>query len=276
MSGIILCTGRYATRPYYLEKIGRRIYSIEELCYCMVQNAFMIDSDFFGMDLVEWIGDELGLEKLSSELRSMLVHNCSVVSFAGMIFDYVGYSPKEDVSRTEDVLRGNADMDVYEKRMSMAEYLMKQGHLQQAFNEYEYLWRHMPEMDKNIKAKIEHNEAVMYAHLFMYERAGELFYKAWEDGGDEESYLGFLAAKRMTLEESEYVDFVSKHKEAHALSLKLEQRMDEANDLYDASSANIKLRSLELFRSGGKMSEYYEEINRVTEDMKAEYRSLVN
>jgi len=275
MSGIILCVGQYAKRPYYLEKIGRRIYSIEELCYCIAQNAFMIDTDFFEMDLVDWIGNELGLVKLSDELRTMLIHNCSAASFVGMIMDYVGYLPKDEVQRIEDVLRGNADMDIYEKRMSRAEYLMKEGHLQQAFDEYDYLWRHMPEMDKNVKAKIEHNEAVIYAHLFMYERAGELFYRAWEDGGDDESYLGFLASKRMTLDEREYVTFVSEHKEAHALSLKLEQRMDEASDLYDASGANIKLRSIELYRSGSKMSEYYEEIDKITEDMKAEYRDLV-
>ncbi len=275
MSGPILCTGRYALKPYYLEKIGRRIYSIEELCYCIVQNAFLIDTDFFDMNLVDWIGDELLLQKLSDELRSMLVHNCSAAAFAGLILEYVGYSSKEEISSVEEILKNNADMDIYEKRMSRAEYLMRQGHLHQAFAEFGYLQMHMPEMDKKARAKIEHNQGVMYAHLFMYERAAEFFLKAYEDGGDDESYLGFLAAKRMLMDEKEYVSFVGSHKEAHNLSLKLEQRMDEANDLYDASSANIKLRSLELYRSGAKMSEYYDEVERITADMKEEYRGLV-
>ncbi|WP_029320867.1 hypothetical protein [Butyrivibrio sp. AE3004] len=275
MSAPILCTGRYALKPYYLEKIGRRIYSIEELCYCITQNAFLIDTDSFDMSLVDWISDELSLRKLSDELRSMLVHNCSAAAFAGLILEYVGYSSKEEISSVEEILKNNADMDIYEKRMSRAEYLMKQGHLHQAFAEYGYLQKHMSEMDKNVKAKIEHNQGVMYAHLFMYDRAAELFHKAWEDGGDDESYLGYLAAKRMIMDEKEYVAFIGAHKEAHNLSLKLEQRMDEANDLYDASSANIKLRSLELYRSGAKMSEYYDEVERITTDMKEEYRGLV-
>ncbi|SDB03465.1 hypothetical protein [Butyrivibrio sp. INlla16] len=275
MRGLILCTGRYALKPYYLEKIGRRIYSIEELCYCITQNAFLIDVDSFEMSLVDWIGNELGLEKLADELRHMIVHKCSAVSLAGMILDYVGYSTKEEIDSTEETLRSNADMDIYEKRMSRAEFLMKQGHITQAFSEYDYLLKHMPEMDKNIKSKIEHNQGVMYAHLFMYDMAAEFFHKAWEDGGADESYLGYLAAKRMMMDEKEYVSFVSSHKEAHNLSLKLEQRMDEANDLYDASTANIKVRSLELYRSGAKMSEYYEAVERITKDMKEEYRGLV-
>lgn len=275
MSAPLLCTGRYALRPYYLEKIGRRIYSIEELCYCIVQNAYMIDTDSFDMDLIDWIEVELGLKKLSDELRTMVVHKCSAASFFGMIIDYVGYTTKEDYDKTVEVLRGNADMDIYEKRMARAEFLMKQGHLSQAFDEYETILKNTPDMDVNVKAKIEHNEGVLYAHLFMYDRAGELFLKAYEDGGDEESYMCYLASKRMTMSEREYITFVGENKDARNLSLRLEQRMDEANDLYDSSSANIKLRSLELYRTGAKMTEYYEEVERLTQDMKAEYRDLV-
>ena len=275
MSSPVLCTGRYAIKPYYMEKIGRRIYSVEELCYCIVQNAYMMDADSFDMGLVDWIGDELLLTKLSEELRTMLVHKCSAASFFGMIIDYVGYISKEEAEKTIATLRSNADMDVFEKRMARAEYLMSRGLIQQAFGEYEYLWQHMPEMDRNVKATIEHNEGVMYAHLFMYERAGELFLKAWEDSGDEESYMCYLASKRMSMTEQEYIAFVGEHKEARNMSLRLEQRMDEASDLYDASTMNIKLRSIELYRNGSKMSEYYDEVERLTEDMKAEYRELV-
>lgn len=275
MSVPILCTGKYASKPYYLEKIGRRIYSIEELCYCIVQNAYMIDTDSFDMALVDWIADELLLEKLAEELRKMLIHNCSATAFFGMIIDYVGYATKEETDKTIETLKSNADMDVYEKRMARADFLMKRGHIQQAFDEYDYLRKHIPEMDKNVKAKIEHNEGVMFAHLFMYDRAAELFLQAWEDGGDEESYMSYLTCKRMTLSEREYVSFVGEHKELRNLSLKLEQRMDEVNDLYNSSSANIKLRSLELYRSGSKMSEYYDEVERLSEDMKAEYREMI-
>ncbi|WP_051208818.1 hypothetical protein [Butyrivibrio sp. WCD3002] len=275
MSAPLLCTGRYALRPYYLEKIGRRIYSIEELCYCIVQNAYMIDTDSFDMDLIDWIEMELGLKKLADELRTMVVHKCSAASFFGMIIDYVGYTTKEDYDKTVDILRGNAGMDVYEKRMARAEFLMKQGHVSQAFDEYETILKNMPDLDVNVKARIEHNEGVLYAHLFMYDRAGEMFLKAYEDGGDEESYMCYLASKRMTMTEREYITFVGENKDARNLSLRLEQRMDEANDLYDSSSANIKLRSLELYRSGAKMTEYYEEVERLTQDMKTEYRDLV-
>ena len=55
MSKPILCIGRYAENPYHIEKIGRNVYCIEELCYCIVQNAFLLDEDSFNRELFDWI-----------------------------------------------------------------------------------------------------------------------------------------------------------------------------------------------------------------------------
>ena len=71
MSKPILCIGRYAENPYHIEKIGRNVYCIEELCYCIVQNAFLLDEESFDSELFDWIDQECRLEKLSDELRGM-------------------------------------------------------------------------------------------------------------------------------------------------------------------------------------------------------------
>ena len=55
MSKPILCIGSYAKTPYHIEKIGRNVYCIEELCYCIVKNAFLLDEESFTRDLFDWI-----------------------------------------------------------------------------------------------------------------------------------------------------------------------------------------------------------------------------
>ena len=92
MSKPILCIGRYAENPYHIEKIGRNVYCIEELCYCIVQNAFLLDEDSFDRELFDWIESECCLQKLADELRSMAAKRCSMASLAGTILDYVGYN----------------------------------------------------------------------------------------------------------------------------------------------------------------------------------------
>ena len=45
MGQIILGTGRYAGKPYFVEKFYINLYSIEELCYLLVEKAQMLDEE---------------------------------------------------------------------------------------------------------------------------------------------------------------------------------------------------------------------------------------
>ena len=179
----ILCIGSYAQTPYTIEKIGRRVYCIEELCYCIVQNAFLLDEESFGTALFDWIEKECSLVKLSDELRSMAKKKCSMAAIAGTILDYAGYNTRKEVDRTEEVLRENAGMDMYQKKLHRADFLFKNDRFAMAFAEYEFLLHNTPGIDRPLRAHIEHNEGVMYARLFLFEKAAKMFLKAYEDGG---------------------------------------------------------------------------------------------
>ena len=44
MSGHHLCQVRKAEHPYYIESISTNIYTIEELCFYLQQNIYLVDS----------------------------------------------------------------------------------------------------------------------------------------------------------------------------------------------------------------------------------------
>ncbi|MCR4901501.1 MAG: hypothetical protein K6A23_01465 [Butyrivibrio sp.] len=275
MSKMILCTGAYASTPYFVEKIGKNIYSIEELCYIIVQNAFLIDIDSFDDELIDWIGKECKLEKLSDELRFMHGKKVSAAAFAGTILEYVRYNTDEEIQRTEEILKANSNMNVIDKRMARADYLLQNKNYELALHEYHYLLEHIPEIDSHLKAVIEQNTGIIYANMFAYNKAAEMFMAAYEDGHQQESYLAFLAAKRLSMSEREYVEFISENRDNTEISLKLEHRMDEALDLYSGSRDNHLLRTMAVYKSESKMAEYYEQLDKIAVSLKAEYRSLV-
>ena len=95
----ILCIGTYAKNPYHVDKIDRNVYCIEELCYLIVQNAFLLDEDSFDKELFDWIAAECCLDRLVDELRRMYAKKCSIAAMAGTILDYVGYNTKKEVTR---------------------------------------------------------------------------------------------------------------------------------------------------------------------------------
>ena len=275
MSKPILCIGSYAENPYHIEKIGRNVYCIEELCYCIVKNAFLLDEESFGKPLFDWIEEECSLVKLSDELRSMYSKKCSMAALAGTILDYVGYNTRKEVDKTEEILRGNAGMDVYQKKLARANFLLKNGRYAMAFREYEFLLANTPDIDRKLRGKIEHNEGVMYAKLFLFGKAAGMFLKAYEDLGDKESYYQYLSAVRMNLTNKEYVSFIADNDEAYEASMEIEKRMKEAEDLYASSDDNIKLGTLSVYKAEGKMHEYYDKVGEITDRMKLTYRELV-
>ena len=275
MSKPILCIGSYAENPYHIEKIGRNVYCIEELCYCIVKNAFLLDEESFGSSLFDWIEEECSLVKLSDELRSMYAKKCSMAALAGTILDYVGYNTRKEVDKTEEILRGNAGMDVYQKKLARANFLLKNGRYAMAFKEYEFLLANTPSIDRQLRAKIEHNEGVMYARLFLFDKAAKMFLKAYEDDGDKESYYQYLSAVRMDLSNKEYVSFIADNDEAYEASMEIEKRMKEAEDLYASSDENHKLGTLSVYKAEGKMHEYYDQVGEITDKMKQTYRDLV-
>ena len=54
MSGYILCHEKKAARPYYIEAVGIRIGTIEELCYYVSSYVWLLDSGFFCEDPVSY------------------------------------------------------------------------------------------------------------------------------------------------------------------------------------------------------------------------------
>ncbi len=276
MSKMILCTGAYAETPYFMEKIGKNIYSIEELCYSIVQSAFLLDIDAFDDNLVDWIGRELKLEKLSDELRTMLSRRVSAAAFAGTILEYVRYNTPEEIEKTEEILKANSNMNVVDKRMARADYLLQNKKFELAIREYNYLLEHVPEIDTHLRAVIEQNTGIIYANMFAFGKAADMFFAAYEDDHQEESYLAYLAANRMQMSEQEYLEFISNNPDATQMSLKLEQRLDEAGDLYSSGKDNHVLRTMAVFKSESKMAEYYSQIDKIAVSLKEEYRSITS
>lgn len=72
MGSLILCHKKRAKRPFEISRVHMRIYTIEELCYYICNNLYLIDYTIVNERLCRWIGDELELPELSSELRRLL------------------------------------------------------------------------------------------------------------------------------------------------------------------------------------------------------------
>lgn len=276
MGRILLCTGKYAGRPYHFGSVCVNVYCVEELCYLFAANPFMIDQKVMDKELIRWLGEDCGLSELSEELSNLLNKGSQPSTFVGTIMDYVNYCGQEDRKKIQEVLMGNAGLNDYERRKKRADFLLKNGRYGLAVEEYEDLCRQLPDIESALKPLIYHNMGVAYAGTFQFEMAARYFKRAYEMTGDEKTGIAFLSAKRLQLKEEAYIAFIAEHGEYYNLSLQVEKQLKEAKEEFEASEENRMLTALKIFKEEGNTVSYYEEIDKIISKQKDAYRELVS
>ena len=97
MAGLILCRTRYAERPYYISNMGVNIYSLEELCYYIYNNIYLIGTDLFDEGLTDYISGELGEKELAEQLEFLITENAGLSELVMTVLRYVDYYSEEEI-----------------------------------------------------------------------------------------------------------------------------------------------------------------------------------
>jgi len=264
--------GKRAEKPYLFEKTGQKLYSVEELCYVLGENAYILDEDIEDKNLIKWLEGECGLNELSKALSALLNKKASVGAFVGTILEYTGYYPKEKNMQIEAILKSGKNLNLYERRKIKADHLVQRGKYAAAIKEYDSLLKEMDGKDRALMAGIHHNKAVAQTHLFAYAYASEEFYRAYEINSTEEDYMAYLAAKRLSLKEQDYVRFISENQEGYAASLLLEKKINKIKERWQGTQSREYMEVLLQYKKNGNKNLYYREVEKLINELKAEYR----
>lgn len=275
MGRVILCTGQKAKIPYYFAEPGVNVYCIEELCYVLTQNAFLLDSELLSGELVEWIEKECALPQLAKRLYPYLNAKGSPEAFVSEILIFTGLYDDEVIARTENAMKMGESLTVYEKRKKRADAFLEKEKYETALLEYDKLLEELPEGERALSAKIRHNRGVALAGMFSFGRAADSFEASYELYPDEETYLHFLAAKRLELPEADYITFIADREEKYRLSMELEHKIEEAMSEYTQGEGREYLEQMKEWRSGEEAGRYYAATEKTARRLKEIYRSQV-
>lgn len=275
MGKVLLCTGKYAETPYHFEGICVNVYCVEELCYLLASNPFMIDAEIMDKELAQWLDTQCGLTELSHQLLTLFRRGSQPGTFVNTILDYVSYCTPEDRKKIDEVLQNNAGLSQYERQKKQGDFLIKNGRFQLAVAEYEKLILQLPETESMLRPSIYHNMGVAHSKLFQFESAARYFRKAYELSGNEESGIQYLTAVRQQLGEGEYISFIANNGQFYELSLKVEKLIEGARGQFEAGRENRMLSALKIYKDEGNTASYYEEIDKIIGELKDKYRESV-
>ena len=200
-----LCQVKTASKPYHIETIGIGIWSIEELCYHLYENVYLVDDSIINEKLCDWIRDELGLKRLYRVLYDQL-ENKDAAAFIMPIFREIGYLNAEQ-SRLYQEKLGRLEVQPEDMKQKLkGDYLVRCGMLSNADAEYRrILDRQSPgSLGSSFYAQVWNNRGCALARMFRFEDAAECFLNAWKLSHTRGMLRSYVSVLPLYLPEEEY------------------------------------------------------------------------
>ena len=197
MSGYILCQVKKAEKPFYIENISTNIYSIEELCYYLYNNLYLVDRSLISNKLCTWLDEELKLPKLAAKLRPFIGKEAGLEEILYPIFKEINYLAYEELRILNGRIerRNKESEEIREKRKGDA--LMENRMYVNAIRVYhKLLEKDSREISREMRERILHNQGCAYSYLFQMDKALDCFFAAWKVKQSEKALKIYLLAYR--------------------------------------------------------------------------------
>lgn len=183
MGELLLCSHDLAFVPYYIDSIALNVYSLEELCYYLAENADLIEPAFMTQDLIDWIRSELKLTALADCLQRQKEDGGSLLDFVLTLISGCNYCTGEETERIKEILTDFECKSEGECKKIRADRLLSKKRYHAAILEYKRLLT-FPEVTGVLEGNICHNMGTAYAGLFSFGEAAECYDRAYKKNGN--------------------------------------------------------------------------------------------
>lgn len=195
MRETIRCIGKTGKTPYRFPQTEVSISSYEELCCYLSQHMICYLYTLPDEDLLVYIRDELGLEKLSHQLSKLQNPEKDQMKYFVTLFREGYYFSEEEIRGILDQYRVLKN-EVYPLQCKrIGDMLLEYGKATMAIQYYKEGLRRLDSEEDPMAGSLYHNLGIANARLFRYEDAKIDFIKAYQNNGDENSlfqYYGIL------------------------------------------------------------------------------------
>lgn len=270
MGGLILCRNEEAKKPYYMSSLGIYVYSLEELCYAIHSNIYLLDNDFVDEKLIEFVRDDTKDKWLADELTFLREKKAGLRELAITILLYVDYYTKAEVDELRILIDSLGSLNGEERIKFRGDNFLNNNKYESAIRNYtELLNAKEHEMTDAFYGNVFHNTAVAYAKLFLFTQAAECFKRGYVLNKSEESLKQYYMAVELAGIESDIEEELADD----SLKNMAMDEMGKATNKILSSAEYIEIASVGRLKTEGKLDEYNDAIKQFFEKWKADYIS---
>lgn len=276
MGELLICNEPIAALPYYIEGISWNVYSLEELCYYVEHNTYLLEKDFMTEELCTWIGKEVKNLKLAEKLRDIMHMDGRLSEFVSALLAECGYCPKDTVKEIVRVVREMEEKSDFECNKVRADRLMEKEKYLSSIYEYKSLLdsNEAGEQSKELLGNIWHNLGTAYARLFLFKEAIHCYEKAYALGENPESMRECLMAHRCLRDEEGFERAAQKYQVGDDVLQSIRNEISIASRSPEMEEFSNKLEAIAMMNTTGQKSQYHKAISNIIFNWKEEYRRI--
>lgn len=206
MGSVILCRKKKAKNAYEITRVHRKIYTLEELCYYLSRNLYLIDSTIMNEQFCDWLEQELHLQELANNLRDALLDHCGREQFVSLIMRNSNIYSTGDLKRIEDVLSKIKDQKEVERRKNKADNLLRNGEVEEAILAYQAILRDERDLtvQEQFYGKVYACLGAAFGRAFLYKEAMEMYDQAFQICNDPMMVKSYLYAAKRSMDSTDY------------------------------------------------------------------------
>lgn len=274
MGKLIVTTGNYAKAGYLLKNSKQYIYSIEELCYCIMRNPELCEDYLYDDGLARYIRESLGLKERGALLADLIERDAPLKDLITVCFCSCDYFTREEI---EEFLQEQSRVERSEewvRTKSKADSYLIHGNYRDAIMNYRLLLKEKETfgITSETLGDIYHNLAIALLHTDGFIEAADFFREAYERNNREESLKQYLLALRFAGDTVMYESALDIYQVSEGVAKWLDvayfQTELETQEISDFNDLN----NIRQLLANGKINEFYASVKRMTEQMKEQYR----
>lgn len=212
MGSLILCHNQKAKHPYEITRVRKRIYTIEELCFYLCNNLYLIDYTIMNEQFCDWVCEELECEELAQELIEVLQKRGSIEQFVLKILNYAKIYSNQEMIHIQNVLERLKTQRDIERQKYKADNLLESGEIESAILVYQSILQSERDesVDEKFYGRIYGCLGAAYGRTLLYEEAANMYEKAYQICEDESMLRAYLYACSRYMPEDEYQVILTK------------------------------------------------------------------
>ena len=277
MGKLIQCSSPLALTPYHFRLTDTNVYSMEEVCYYIWHNIYMIQEEVFDREFVMWIEKELHMEETSHKLACLIQDHKNLKDIVVTSCCSCDYYDEEEINALIRLMDEIEQMPAYARKKHKGDTYLACHSYEKALEEYEKVFEsdEILHAEKEAYGSIFHNMGVAYSNLAEFRKAAEYFLKAYEQNKKDASLSQGLFALRLSKDVEGYkkalVDFdVSPEKQ-----LQWEKEYTQVISQSSQCREALKIEKLRNVMKSGNVAEYYDKVHKYVLDWKNEYRKQI-